>query len=89
MATEKRKAKRRPLRYTAWVYVAGTGPQGCIVHDVSETGARLAVAEPAGLPEQFVLLLSRNGKAKRLCRAVWRTEDEVGVRFEKPDAAQS
>jgi hypothetical protein len=58
-------------------------PKGCVVNDISETGARLAIDAPQDLPERFALLLSKNGMPTRLCRAVWRTADQIGVRFEK------
>jgi len=72
------------MRYTAWIGLGeGLPLRGCIVSDVSETGARLDVEQPQSVPEQFNLLLSGRGGIYRRCRIVWRSQDQVGVRFEK------
>jgi hypothetical protein len=49
----------------------------CVVGQVSETGARIEVAQAKQLPDSFVLYLS--GKIARDCRVVWRDEGAVGV----------
>jgi hypothetical protein len=35
----------------------------------------------AKLPEEFILVLAKQAKVHRWCRVVWRSEDEIGVRF--------
>ena len=59
----------------------GAAPLGCIVRDISETGARLALLGGESLPEQFDLVLSPNGAVNRLCHVIWRSDREVGVKF--------
>lgn len=49
--------------------------------DVSQTGARLVLETNDELPDRFLLLLTRNGGARRSCRVVWRTGVTVGVKF--------
>ena len=49
----------------------------CLVSQVSETGARIEVAQARGLPDDFVLHLS--GKVPRRCRVVWRNDKAVGI----------
>ncbi len=83
MLSDKRKALRRQLRYTAWISLGPKNLQGCVVADVSDTGARLGVENSATVPDNFVLLLAANGKAKRNCRVIWREGEEIGVEFEK------
>ncbi len=84
MIKEKRRSIRRPMRYTAWIGLGEGSPlRGCIVSDVSETGARLDVEQPEVLPEVFNLLLSGRGGIYRRCRIVWRSQNQVGVQFEK------
>ena len=56
---------------------------GCVLSDVSETGARIDIDESKAIPDQFMLLLSSNGSAKRKCRVVWRKKRQVGVIFER------
>jgi PilZ domain len=79
---EKRRMRRHPLRYAAWVAVGDDTPaKGCTVADVSETGARLELESPGDLPKEFWLLLSRDGKVRRRCEVVWQTGDQVGARY--------
>ena len=44
MIKEKRIARRQPLRYTAWVALSADQRHGCVVSDVSDSGARIALA---------------------------------------------
>jgi hypothetical protein len=81
MIREKRVAKRQPLRYTAWVAITADQRHGCVVSDVSETGARIDVQDSASLPDHFVLMLTSNGTARRFCRVMWRKPSQVGVQF--------
>jgi hypothetical protein len=81
MIREKRVAKRQPLRYTAWVALTPEQRHGCVVSDVSETGARIDVQDSSELPDHFVLMLTSNGSARRFCRVMWRKSSQVGVQF--------
>jgi hypothetical protein len=49
--------------------------------DVSHTGARVVLENDEPLPDRFILLLTRNGVARRRCRVVWRTGVSLGVEF--------
>jgi len=82
MIKDKRKARRQPMRYSAWVALTETERHGCVLSDVSDTGARIEVQDSAVLPEHFLLLLSANGAARRYCQVVWRQPNKVGVKFE-------
>jgi hypothetical protein len=79
---EKRKAKRQPLRYTAWVALSAKDRHGCVVSDVSDSGARVDVQDSKILPDHFVLLLTSSGAARRYCRVMWRKPTQVGVKFD-------
>ena len=81
MIKEKRIARRQPLRYTAWLAVTAEQRLGCVVSDVSDTGARIDVQDSKVIPDYFVLLLSSNGAARRFCRVVWRKPTQMGVIF--------
>ena len=83
MIKEKRQARRQPLRYTAWLAVTANQRLGCVVSDVSETGARIDVQDSQAVPGHFVLMLSSNGAARRFCRVVWRKPTQIGVKFER------
>jgi len=83
MRNDKRKSRRRPLRYSAWMALDNEKLHGCVLSDVSDTGARLDVEDSAAVPEHFMLLLSGTGSARRSCRVVWRQPGHVGVAFER------
>ena len=55
---------------------------GCVLSDISDTGARLDVEDSSTLPDRFMLLLSGTGSARRSCRVIWRAPAQVGVAFE-------
>ena len=83
MVKDKRKARRQPMRHTAWLAVSAEQRTGCTLSDVSDTGARVDVQDSTAIPDHFVLMLSSNGAARRFCRVVWRKPHQVGVKFER------
>lgn len=81
----KRKHSRVKIETPGFVILEPSGPWiACLVRDISESGAGLNVGTVV-LPETFVLLLSVDGKVRRLCRLIWRAGELVGVRFIKPN----
>jgi methyl-accepting chemotaxis protein len=88
MAKNRRKSQRRALGLVSSLKFAEAAPLTCSVIDISETGARIQIANPEKVPEQFTLLLSNAGSVSRSCKVVWRTKSEIGVTFphRKPDA---
>ena len=53
----------------------------CVVHDISDGGARLSFIAPlAVLPRTFTLVLFKDS-AQRDCELVWNDRGVVGVRF--------
>jgi PilZ domain len=50
----------------------------CVVHDISETGARLELYGP--VPNIFDLVMDDEG-SRRTCVVVWRHKLKIGVRF--------
>jgi hypothetical protein len=83
MFQDKRKAQRRPIHYAAWLAVSAGELRGCMLSDVSDTGARINVDDTETLPDRFFLLLSKEGAARRVCRVVWRKSNQLGVHFER------
>jgi hypothetical protein len=75
----------RGIRYasceTAGHYLAqisrdgASSPLSCIIWDISDSGARLTVADDQQVPDEFTLLLCRR------CRVVRRYDGQVGVAF--------
>ncbi|HEV3373725.1 MAG TPA: PilZ domain-containing protein [Xanthobacteraceae bacterium] len=80
---EQRMTLRRPTRRAATVsFGAEKPPVTCVIWDISEGGARLAVAHPlATLPHHFTLNLSKDESARRHCEVVWTDRRFVGVKF--------
>ena len=58
---------------------ASAEPLDCVIADISDGGARLLV--PAGVPEEFALVIKDDSDANQRCRVVWRLDDEIGVEF--------
>jgi len=50
--------------------------------DRSESGARLLVEDPAGVPDQFTLVQKGAVTTLWKCRVVWRSDRHIGVKFE-------
>jgi PilZ domain len=82
MTKDKRKALRRAVRYTAWIALEDKQLHGCVLSDVSDTGARIDIDETKTLADHFTLFLSSNGSARRKCKVVWRKPNQIGVTFE-------
>ena len=53
----------------------------CTVRDLSVTGAAVEVAEPALVPEKFILIVVEDG-LELPCRVVRRSSFRIGVAFE-------
>jgi hypothetical protein len=84
MTVERRRSPRQALGRDVFVCSADGKPIGaCHLCDVSASGARISMAPRllAKLPDDFILVLAKRGKVHRHCRIVWRSDDEVGVRF--------
>lgn len=78
---EQRKSVRVKIQCRAALKTAAAAPQlDCVVSDISQTGAKIIVDSAAQLPAEFTLLLSHN--VKRQCEVVWRSDKQVGVRFQ-------
>lgn len=79
---ELRKKPRRQFHYDARILTDDKRPPlRCALADISETGARIVLKNECELPERFMLLLTPNGEARRLCRIIWRDGLTLGVDF--------
>jgi hypothetical protein len=74
--------KPRQFHYDANILSGkDTPPLACSIADISESGARLNLENNAELPDNFILLLTAIGGARRQCRVIWRDGATVGVKF--------
>jgi hypothetical protein len=82
MRPEYRKSTRRSVRHGARIVGADGSALGpCVMIDISGTGARLKTDASEVLPDEFILLLSHDGRLHRRCAVAWRSAKTVGVRF--------
>jgi hypothetical protein len=79
---EARRSERRWMQRDAEIlFEAHSQPIRCVIHDMSEGGARIGFKAPVtDLPILFTLVLFRNC-VQRNCRVVWRNGRFVGVKF--------
>jgi hypothetical protein len=81
---DNRKAPRKPLHYPVAIEMGGgENAQVCMLSDASDSGARLTLEYPDAVPETFLLRLSQDGRTKRKCHVVWRSEHQIGIEFQK------
>jgi hypothetical protein len=80
---EQRKTTRLPIRRAATVnFGKGKLPANCRILDISQDGARLAIAHPmTELPHRFTLSWFKDGSARRDCEVVWTDRRIVAVKF--------
>jgi hypothetical protein len=55
----------------------------CIVRNLSDTGAKLAIPSTLGVPEHFDLIILQTNVTRK-CRLRWQRGGEMGVSFEEP-----
>lgn len=71
--------RRRVLKGAQISFQGHEAAIDCTIRDLSETGAKLIVVSPIGIPEQFDLV--QNDGAPRACRVLWRKATQIGVEF--------
>lgn len=79
MVESRRSARNRILK--AGTIDLGGGAIDCTVRNLSATGAALEVADQAGIPERFILVISADA-ARLACHVVWRKGRRLGVAFD-------
>ena len=58
----------------------------CLVHDLSEDGARIVLSQTITIPDVIELQIPQRQQTLS-ARVQWRRADEVGLSFSKPDTA--
>jgi hypothetical protein len=78
--TEKRTTPRqRVLKGGRIAFNNNRSTFDCVIRNLSDQGARLAVASVLGIPNTFDLLLPDG--TRRACQVAWRKTKEIGVAF--------
>ncbi|MGC1639690.1 MAG: PilZ domain-containing protein [Pseudolabrys sp.] len=85
---ERRKSGRSRVLKGAKLLLGTSSVLDCLVRNVTNTGARVQIANTVEVPEGLTL---DGGYWVRPCRVVWRTLTETGVEFLKTgvDSARS
>ncbi len=52
----------------------------CRVRNISDSGACLEVESPLGIPDDFTLVIDKDG-IQRVCHVAWRSARRIGVTF--------
>jgi PilZ domain-containing protein len=81
MMIEKRVTPRHRVLKHGVLAFDGGGSVDCMVRNVSSKGARLDVASPIGLPQDFTLVIETD-HFRRHCHAVWGHDKRLGVTFD-------
>jgi hypothetical protein len=64
------------------ISIDGTSKRDCVVMDISQSGARIALSDGGGFDlAEFFLLMSTQGAVHRRCRVARRYGNEMGVVF--------
>ncbi len=78
---EKRAAPRHRVLKRGTLAFSDGGGLDCTVRNISQTGARIDIANPVGVPEVFTLVIHADHFMRR-CHAVWSSEQQIGVAFD-------
>ena len=78
---EKRTVPRHRVLKRGTLAFSGGGGMDCTVRNISQTGARIDIASPVGVPGVFTLVIEAD-HFMRHCRAVWSSEQHIGVAFD-------
>jgi hypothetical protein len=82
MRRESRKAYRRAVSLTAMILNGDKSMVGlCTMLNMSSTGAMIKPPLETEVPNEFILLLSKDGNVRRRCKILWRTDTAIGVQF--------
>jgi hypothetical protein len=78
------RAAERVVTSLLGTIVFDDGISTCLVRDYTTSGARLRISPSMLIPDRFELHLCRTG-AEHQVRLCWRSQEEVGVVFERRD----
>jgi ABC-type polysaccharide/polyol phosphate transport system ATPase subunit len=76
----RREARERTYKAARIGFGGGRAVTGCVVRNLSASGACLGVQNPADVPERFNLVFD-SGEPSRMARVIWRSSTRIGVSF--------
>ena len=77
---ERRKLSRSRILKDAKLVVGSASTLDCVVRNITNTGARIEIANTMQLPE-VVGLTFDGGRTLQECQVVWRRVTETGLKF--------
>jgi hypothetical protein len=80
---EKRRHRRQPVRFSGVVHQDGRAV-GCMVQDISASGAKIVTEHPVDLARELLLDLSYAGQFGG--EMVWSAENRAGIAFSSDTA---
>jgi PilZ domain len=86
MIEHRKSPRRRTYKVARIAFQGGRAMNHCLVRDLSDTGACLAIENPIGIPDSFNLVFD-SGERSRMCQVIWRDKKQIGIEFRCGDAA--
>ncbi len=80
MKEDRKSPRYQPFKAAHIAFEENNTAINCVVRDLSERGACLAILAPANIPEKFNLVFEQGG-AVRPCRVIWRENTRIGIEF--------
>ena len=81
---ERRQSLRRRTLLSGRVEFLDRSTFECVVRNLSETGAKVRCEQQIALPDVFTLVIEKTDE-RRDARAIWRRQDESGLKFMTPE----
>jgi hypothetical protein len=85
MIEHRKLPRRRTYKVARIAFQGGRALNHCLVRDLSDTGACLAIENPIGIPDSFNLVFD-SGEPSRMCQVIWRNKKQIGIEFRCGDA---
>jgi|SRR5665213_1475207 len=83
---DRRRARRvRTLKGARIVVTGGYAVYDCVIRNLSQTGALIALPITLGVPSHFEVVIDR-AKQRRQCTVRWRSQNAIGVSFDDAEA---
>ena len=79
-ADKRNNQRNRTLHSGKIIYNNQASVIDCQIRDMSKSGCRVRVTNPAAIPDGFVLQVVGRGQ-QHSCAVSWRTAEELGVKF--------
>jgi methyl-accepting chemotaxis protein len=85
--TERRKLFRSRVCKRAKFVLGTSSVIDCLVHNLTDLGARVQISQTAALPERLTITFD-GGRTLRSCRIVWKNPTQVGLEFLRQEPAR-